>query len=424
MRAPFPSHPAAARARRSPSRARTAACFLIAGLSALAGCSGEAGDRRAYAAWTGALSDAAELIPGFPPPMVETFRDQTVRQVMRVSLGGDRFRIRVSNRFGKQPVTFAGVHAARSTGRSGIEAGSSQAVTFGGQGAVTLQPGAEAQSDELTLALPALGDMAVSLYFAEPTPMPTVHGLALQTAYVGAGNQLTAAALPSAAADQRQAYYGVSLIENLSSEPTRVVVAFGDSITDGFASTVDAARRYPNQLDDRLKAAGRARTGVVNQGIGGNRWLNDMIGPSGSGRFERDVLDVPGATHALVFMGINDIGFAAFVPQQEVSADQISGAIGGAVAKAKLRGLKVLLGTLPPYKGAGYYSAAGEAKRQAVNAWIRSNRDVDGVIDFDRVLQDGGDPQLLKPAYDSGDHLHPNDAGYAAMAGAVDLGLL
>lgn len=416
-----PSRPAAARPRRSPLRTLTAACLLFAGL---AGCSGEADEPRAYASWTGALSDAAEIVPGFPPPMVETFRDQTVRQVMRMSLGGDRWRVHVSNRFGKQPVTFSGVHVARSTGQSGIEAGSSQAATFGGQAAVTLPPGAEAQSDPLTLPVPALGDMAVSLYFAQAAPMPTVHGLALQVAYVGAGDQLAAAALPAAAADQRQAYYGVSLIENLSSEPTRVVVAFGDSITDGAASTVGAARRYPNLLDDRLKAAGFARTSVVNQGIGGNRWLNDVIGPSGSGRFERDVLDVPGVTHALVFMGVNDIGFSAFVPQQEVSAEQILGAIGGAVGKARARGLKVLVGTLLPYKGAGYYSAAGEAKRQAVNEGLRSNRDVDGVIDFDRIMQDATDPLLLKPAYDSGDHLHPNDAGYAAMAAAVDLGKL
>lgn len=419
MRATFFASPtAAALSRRGLFRSFTAACLLAAGLS---GCGGGDAEERPYAAWTGALSDLEQSIAGFPAPVVDTFKDQTVRHVMRVSLGGDRWRIRVSNLFGKQPVTFTGVHLARSTGQSNIEAGSSQAVTFGGQGAVTLAPGAEAQSDPVALMVAPLGSVTVSLYFAGPTPMPTVHGQALQVTYVGAGNQLTAASIPAAAADQRESYYGVSLVENLSTEPARVLVAFGDSITDGAASTVGANKRYPNLLDDRIKAAGMARTSVVNQGIGGNRWLNDVLGPSGNSRFERDVLGVPGVTHTLILMGINDIGFSVFVPQQEVSADQITAAMAGAVTKAKARGLKVLLGTLLPYKGAAYYSDPGEAKRQALNTWIRSNRDIDGVVDFDRAMQDPADPLLLKPAYDSGDHLHPNDAGYAAMAAAVDL---
>lgn len=213
-------------------------------------------------------------------------------------------------------------------------------------------------------------------------------------------------------------------METASADSTKVVVAFGDSMTDGFGSAMDADRRYPNLLDDRLKAAGLTRTGVVNAGIGGNRWLHDFAGPSGNSRFDRDVLGVSGATHALILMGINDIGFAVDpAPAQEVSAQQIIDSIATAVARSRASGIQVLLGTLPPYKGAGYFSEAGETRRQTVNAWIRGNPDA-AVVDFDLVMRNPADPTALNPAYDSGDHLHPNDAGYAAMAGAVDLAKL
>lgn len=315
---------------------------------------------------------------------------------------------------------------ARSTGQSNIDTTTDRAVTFGnGQGSVTVAAGAETLSDPVALPVTPLSTVAVSLYFASPTSMPTVHALGRQTTYIGAGNQLSAASIPAATADQRQSYYGVSVVETSSVEPASVVVTFGDSITDGFNSTVDATKRYPNQLDDRLKAAGLTRVGVVNQGISGNRWLNEVSGPSGNSRFDRDVLGVSGVTHTIILLGINDIGFSeAAAPTQAVTADQIIASMDAAVSKAKARSIKVLLGTLLPYKGAAYYSAAGEAKRQAVNAWIRNNRNIDGVIDFDRVMQSATDPLAMNPAYDSGDHLHPNDAGYGAMAAAIDLARL
>ena len=388
---------------------------------------GGTAESRSYASWTAAMLDATADLPGMPARAPQTFNNQTVRQVVRLSLAGDTVRVKLSNLFGTAPVTFTGVHVAKSSTAvpGGIETGTDRAVTFAGQPSVTLAAGAELLSDAVALPVNALEHIAVTMYFAAPTTMPTIHAVGRQTAFIVPGNQLSAAVTAAAPGDLRDSYFGLTAVEATSTQATKVLVAFGDSTTDGFASTLDAARRYPNRLDDRLKAAGFARTGVVNAGIGGNRWLHDFAGPSGASRFDRDVLNVAGATGVLILLGINDIGFGVSpAPAQEVSADQITAAIGTAVAKAKARGLRVFLGTLLPYKGAGYYSDGGEAKRQAVNAWIRANGSVDGVIDFDAALRSAGDSLMLNPAYDSGDHLHPNDAGYAAMAAAVDLARL
>lgn len=383
-----------------------------------------AAEVRFYASWTAALQDVTAGLPGTTAPAAPSFDNQTIRQVVRLSLGGDTLRIKVSNRFGKTAVTFSGVRVARSNGGSAIEATSDRAVTFGGQASVSLAAGAESISDPVALPVAALSHIAISSYFAAPTPMPTMHISARQTAYVAAGNQLSAPSIAAVGADRRESYYGLGAVETSSSDAARVVVAFGDSTTDGFGSAMDADRRYPNLLDDRLKAAQFTRTGVVNAGIGGNRWLHDFAGPSGNSRFERDVLGVAGATHAIVLMGINDIGFGVDpAPSQEVSAQQIIDSIAAAVSRSKASGIKVLLATLMPYKGAGYFSPAGETKRQTVNAWIRGNPDA-AVVDFDLVMRNPADPAALNPAYDSGDHLHPNDAGYAAMANAVELARL
>ncbi len=377
-----------------------------------------------YASWTAALVDSTAVLPGATAPAPETFANQTIRQVVRLSLGGGTLRLKVSNLFGKTAITISAVRVARSTGGSAIDVASDRAVTFGGQGSVSLAAGAEALSDPVALPVNALSHLAVSMYFAGPTPMPTIHTGARQTAYLAIGNQLAAPSIDAGGADRRDSYYGLAAVETSSAESTKVVVAFGDSITNGTGSSMDADRRYPNLLDDRVKAAGSTRTGVVNAGIPGNRWLHDFAGPSGNNRFDRDVLGVAGATHTIILMGINDIGFAVSpAPAQEVSAQQIIDAIATAAARAKAAGLKPLLGTLLPFKGAGYFSAAGEENRQTVNAWIRGNPDAP-VVDFDLAMRSADDAATLNPAYDSGDHLHPNDAGYAAMANAVDLAKL
>lgn len=405
--------------------------FAAALAAALCGCGagvdGQAhgsAAARYYAAWSVAINNADEGMPGSGPAAPEVFSDESVRQVLRLSLGGERLRIRLSNLFGSAPLTFSGVHVALAGERGAIVGGSDRVVLFDGRGAVTVAAGAERWSDPVALPVAPLSSLAVTLYFAAPSVLSSVHAVGRQHAYVAAGNQLAASMLAGAAT--RLSYYGVSAVETAGAAPApaHVVVAFGDSLTDGEQSSVDADRRYPDQLDERLKAAGLDRVGVVNAGMAGNRWLHDFFGPNATSRFARDVLDVAGVSHVIILLGINDIGFAALAPSQEVSAGQLAAAIDAAAVMARNRGIKVLLATLPPYKGAFYYSEAGEAKRQAVNAHVRAYQGADGVVDFDQALRNRFDPAALDPAYDSGDHLHPNDAGYGAMAAAVDLARL
>jgi lysophospholipase L1-like esterase len=372
------------------------------------------------------MVDAVQSAPGLPAQLAPSFNAQTVRQVVRLSLGGDTLRLKVSNLFGATPLAISGMHVARSTGGSSIDPASDAVVTFGGQASVTVAAGAEVFSDTVALATNPLTNLAISMFFAGPVTVRTIHPVARQTIFVIGGNQLAAATLTGASPDPTGPYVAITSVETSSLQPTKLVVAFGDSHTDGLGSTIDAAKRFPNQLDDRLKAAGFARTGVVDEGIGGNRWLNDFAGPNATGRLDRDLLNVPGVTHAVMLEGINDIGFSVSpAPTQDVSSDQIAAAISNAVARARARGIKVIIGTLLPYKGADDFSAGGEAKRLAINAWIRAGGSgADAVVDFDAALRNPADPASLNPALDSGDHLHPNDAGYAAMAAAVDLSLL
>ena len=398
--------------------------------AALLGCGGggdDQSDSLYYASWTGAMSDATTALPIAPAAAPVTFTEQTVRHVVRISLPSERaVRVKLSNLFGRRPLTFSAVRVAKSTGLGAIDTSSDAAVTFGGSSSVTLAVGEERFSDDIAINLPARSNLAITMYFAGTQVLQTVHGLGMQLAYLGAGNQVSAADIPAAITTSfRNPYFGITAVESALTNTPKVVVAFGDSITDGFNSTVDAAKRYPNLLDDRLKAAG-VNTSVVNAGISGNRWMFDGTGPHGNGRFTRDVLNVSGVTHTIILLGINDIGLSSILAAngQSVSAEQLIASIGGAIAKAKAKNIKVLVGTLLPYKGASYYTVDGDVKRQAVNAWIRENKEIDGVVDFDLLMRSSDDPLAINPAFDSGDHLHPNDAGYAAMAGAVDLGKL
>jgi lysophospholipase L1-like esterase len=429
--------------------AHVAALGLLLGTSALAGCGSDTDDelnvsneelrpRASYASWAAAPQAYDELLPfpGAPPPEPQQFADQSIRQVVRLSAGGDMLRVRLSNLFGAEPLGVSALGVARSLGGAEIDAASQVAVTFGGESGVTLAPFEELWSDFVPLAVAAEAELALTLYLADSTPVSTLHSLGQQTAYVAPGNAVAASTLPSD--DTRTSYYfltgidvgsvQVGSVQVGSVEARRVLVAFGDSITDGFGSTLDAQRRYPNVLSARLTedAGALAPYSVVNAGISGNRVLNDVIGPAGVSRFGRDALGQTGVSSVLLLLGINDIGFSGFVPEQEVSADQITAGLSSLVEAAEAEGVEVILGTLLPFKGVmpPYYSEAAELKRQAVNAWIRANTRASGVVDFDQAMQDEVDPLTLAPEYDSGDHLHPNDLGYEAMANAIDLALL
>ncbi|MDD2735431.1 MAG: SGNH/GDSL hydrolase family protein [Desulfuromonadaceae bacterium] len=374
-----------------------------------------------YASWRVSQHDYNEmpapeiLALGFPAPTPMSFENQTLRQTFRLSAGGDCVRIKLSNLFGAEPVTFSGVRIAKSLGNGAIDPDSDSYVTFNGECVLVLAAGAERWSDSVPLPTMKNMDLVVSIYFAENTKVATSHSPSRQTNYVTYGNTLSTAT--AAGAHTLESYYWLAGADVFSRQKINVFVAFGDSITDGFCSTVDANRRYPDLLDEMLQSAGTlGRVSVVNSGISGNRWLRDGVGPNGSGRFERDALDVACVTHVAILLGINDLGVGVWIPAQGVTAGQITAALATAIAAAKSKGLNVLVGTLTPYAGCGYDSAAGEASRQTVNAWIRTNTAIDAVIDFDLALRDPDNPTQLLAAYDSGDRLHPSDAGYLQMA--------
>jgi lysophospholipase L1-like esterase len=367
--------------------------------------------------------------PGAAPPAPAAFRAQTLRQRVFPTVGGERVRVRFSNLFGRAPLHLAAASVARSTGGDAISPGSLQPLRFGGQRNITIAPGAEAWSDAAPVAVRAGQAVAVSFYLDQVTPFGTAHHLPTGATWVAAGNAVARATLQGA--QQPDWNHIVTGLDVASAAPTRVVVAFGDSITEGVNAFAPVQTRYPERLAQRLRepASGTAAVAVLNAGIAGNRLLSDWIGPKGLGRFERDVLGQSGVTHTLILIGINDIGFGVLdgppgspVPVgAPVSAEMLTAGLQRLVDMARARGVKVLLGTLLPIKGSGYWSPENEALRQAVNRWIRGRQNVDAVVDFDAALRDPRDPQMLNPLYDSGDHLHPGDAGYAAMASAVEL---
>jgi lysophospholipase L1-like esterase len=281
--------------------------------------------------------------------------------------------------------------------------------------------GEERWSDYVPFVVAAEEMVAVTAHASGVAPIATVHSLGQQTAFVAGGDAVSAGSFPAIAEDPPRTFYSwLTGIDAESAAARRVIVTFGDSITDGFGSTVDANRRYPNFLSEQL-TAGNAPVSVVNAGISGNRVLNDVIGPSGVSRFERDVLGQTAVSDVVILLGINDIGFSGFVPQQAVSAEQITAGLASFVSAANADDVRVFLATLLPFQGtmAPYFSEEGEAKRQAVNAWIRANTDVAGVVDFDQVMGDASNPLAMPVAFDSGDHLHPNDDGYEAMGEAA-----
>jgi lysophospholipase L1-like esterase len=331
----------------------------------------------------------------------------------------------LSNTFGTAPLTVGSGHVALREKQSAIMPASDRPLTFSGRPTVTIPAGALVYSDPVDLTIPALADVVVDVYLPGDTntssPL-TMHNAALQTNYVSdTGNGAGIAALPVVATTQ--SWFLLSRVEVAAPEAIGAVVAFGDSITDGARSTPDTNSRWPSRLAERLMAdSGSAQMGVLNAGIGGNRLLSEgafAAGVNALSRFERDVLDQPGVTHVIVLEGINDIGNARQNPTP--TAQDLIAAHKQFIERAHTRGLKIFGATLTPFEGAAYFTKEGEAKREALNEWIRTSRAYDGVIDFDAATHDPAQPTRYLAQYDSGDHLHPNDAGYQAMANAIDL---
>ena len=367
--------------------------------------------------------------PGQPPPAAPApfvqFNNQTLRQIVRASIGGSRIRVVLSNVFGTAPLSIGAAHVALRDKDASTVASSDRALAFSGNPVTVIPPGGVMISDAVDLTVPALADLAIDLYLSGQTDTPspvTMHGAALETNYVSsAGNHAGEPAMASASTTP--SWFVLSRVEVMA--PVGAVVTFGDSITDGARSTPNTNNRYPDQLARRLNAAGSpVKLAVLNAGIGGNRVLSDgaySSGPNALARFEHNVLAQPGAMYVIVLEGINDIGYALHDPNP--SAKDLIAAHRQMIERAHAHGLKIFGGTLTPFEGSPRFTEEGEAKRAALNDWIRTSKAYDGVIDFDAATRDPNQPLRFNPAFDSGDHLHPNDAGYIAMGNAIDLTL-
>lgn len=376
------------------------------------------------ATWTAAMQGQFSFAGRTMPS--EGFDNQTVRMIVRTSIGGHRARVRLSNAFGTAPLIIGAAHIAVRSAAGAIVPSSDRTLTFSGQPSITIPSGAFVLSDPVDLDVPQLGDLAISVYVPGKTGVPTWHATGLHTTYLaGPGDFTGKPDIPDAS--KQPSWYWLSGVDVSASKGAAAVVAFGDSITDGARSTVDANHSWPSDLAQRLLArSGRApRLAVLNAGISGNRILHDIVGLNALARFDGDVLMQPGVEDVIVLEGINDIGFSNIAgnADQAVTADEIIAGMRQLIERAHVRGIRIFGGTLTPFDGATYYSPESEAKREAVNNWIRAGGAFDGVVDFDAAVRDPAHPTKVLPAYDSGDHLHPSDAGYQAMADAVDLSL-
>ena len=352
-----------------------------------------------------------------------SFNNQTVIEVVRLSAGGARLRLRLTDEYGPRPLAIGAARVALLGPDGAALPGSDRGVTFAGAASATIPAGAPLLSDPVSLPTKALARLRISLYLPGDTHGCTCHANGNELVRVASGD---ATRKPPPAATDAQYRAFLSGVEVETTAPRApVVVAFGDSITDGYLSTAGANHRWPDRLAERLAATAKGRpVAVVNAGIGGNRLLGEsaiaIFGQSALTRFDRDVLSVPGATHVIVLEGVNDLGSSRTAPP---TAEAVIAAYRQIIARAHAHGLKVIGGTILPYGGAAYFGAPGEAERQKINAWIRIGHGFDGVVDFDAAIRDPAKPDRMRADLQSGDWLHPNDAGYRVMGDAVDLAL-
>jgi lysophospholipase L1-like esterase len=354
-----------------------------------------------------------------------TFNNQTLAQVVRLSAGGQALRVRFTNEYGTKPLQIGGARVVLVGPDGASIAGSERSLSFGGAASIEVPPGAPMLSDPVTLATRPLARLRVTLYLPGDASACTCHFSGSEAVALAAGDALgkPIPLAPPGPGGQRPEYRAfLSGVEVQSAAPSApVVVAFGDSITDGFRSTSGADKRWPDRFAERLVAANVGKAAAVNNaGIGGNRVISEALaifGQSALTRFDRDVLSIPGATHVVVLEGVNDLGMG------KPTGDQIIAGYRQLIARAHAHGLKIYGATILPYGGAGYFSAVGEGERQKINAWIRTSKGFDGVIDFDAAMRDPAKPERMKADLQSGDWLHPNDAGYRVMGDAVDLSL-
>ncbi|HZU10698.1 MAG TPA: SGNH/GDSL hydrolase family protein [Pseudacidobacterium sp.] len=395
----------------------TCAIVALASLTAFAQTPGN---------WVGTW--AASPLPHAVNPVQVAPTNSTYRNVVHISIGGNAVRVQLTNEFGTEPLVVGAAHVAAGAGGGSEQQGTDHALTFNGKPTAMIPAGAFILSDPVPMQVAPLSDLIVSVYLPEQhIRNMTCHSFADETNYILKGDA-TAAPTPDNSSPINSWCFvkGVDVSTN-ATDHAAAIVAFGDSITDGAASTPNANHRWPDVLAARLQADKRtAHLGVLNEGIGGNRVLHDGYGPSALARFDRDVIAQSGVKYLIVLEGINDIGHLKRPEGPEdkpITADDLIFGLSQLVTRAHQHGIKVFGATLTPYVGAGYSTAEGEQIRQAYNQWIRTSGVFDGVIDFDKATQDPAHPDTFLPEYDSGDHLHPKDAGYKAMGDAIDLSL-
>jgi len=349
----------------------------------------------------------------------------TLRQTVHISQGGESTRITLTNEFGTAPLTISAAHLAFLSAKDAILPQTDHTLTFSGQSSVTIPPGAFISSDPLKVKLPIFSAIVISLYVpAQPIPVLTMHSYALQTNYIAAGDQTSATSLTNPTTFE--SWYLLKDVQVNGAHKSAAIVALGDSITDGAASTIDLNRRWPDVLATRLAVWKKTKhLSVVNEGIGGNRILHNGWGPRALDRFDRDALNLPGVKYIVILEGINDIGrtIKPERPEDAITAQELIDGLQQLATRAHARNIKIIGATVTPWEGAGYYGAEGETIRQTVNQWIRTSKTLDGVIDFDKAAQDPTNLSRFLPKYEHGDHLHPSDQGFAAMGAAIDLKL-
>ncbi len=364
------------------------------------------------------------------------FDNQTVREIVHTTLDGETVRVRLSNAFGAVPVEIGAAHLAVRKAGAAIDPASDRELKFGGRSRVEIPAGAVVLSDPITVKVPELSDVAISLYLPGKVMGAGVHYSSQQTSYIAEGNVTGAATLENP--ETFTSWVFLTGLEVQAPATAGSIVTFGDSITDGARSSVDGNHRWPDMLASRLAARkGGTKFGVVNMGIGGNRILHEgmaskrpQFGINALARFDADVLAQPGVKYLVILEGINDIGHAgSSAPASEtVTADDIIVGMKQMIERAHEKGIKVIGCTITPFEGPanitrGYWTPEKAKVRDAVNEWIRSGKGYDGFIDFDKAVRDPANPTKVLPAFDSGDQLHPSDAGYDAMGKAIDLAL-
>jgi lysophospholipase L1-like esterase len=372
--------------------------------------------------WVGTWSTAPQLVePGNMPPQ-PGLSHNTLRQVVRVSLGGDSLRVRFSNEFSTSPVTLAAVHIALSTGGSAIDPNTDEALRFDGEPEVIIKPGTAVTSDPFRFALKARTDVAITIHFGDTSPNVTGHPGSRTTSYLLPGDEISAVDFPSAV--QTDHWYIINGIDVVAPESAAAVVVLGNSITDGRGSGTNKQDRWPDELARRLQENPETRqVAVLNEGIGGNCILRNCLGPSALSRFERDVIHQTKVRWLIILEGINDIGQVYGAKAAGAIANDLIAAYEQMIDSAHTKGIRVYGATLTPFDGSFYDSPDRHSAWKTVNEWIRGSGRFDAVIDLDAAVRDPANPLHLLPEADSGDHLHPSETGHRMMAEAVDLKL-